>query len=108
LERFGKLAAQEARAQRLLWASTSTKNPAYSDVKYVEPLIGSGTINTLPLETLRAYRDHGRPALRLEEGAEEGRGLLESLPQAGIDLAALTQQLENQGVKKFPGDFDSS
>ena len=105
--RFGKLAAQGARAQRLLWASTSTKNPVYSDVKYVEPLIGPGTINTLPLETLRAYRDHGRPALRLEEGAEEGRRVLERLPQAGIDLDAVTQQLESQGVKKFLDDFDS-
>jgi transaldolase len=79
--RFGKLAAQGARAQRLLWASTSTKNPSYSDVKYVEPLIGPGTIDTLPLETLCAYRDHGRPGLRLEEGAEDGRRVLERLPR---------------------------
>ncbi len=105
-ERFGKLAARGARAQRLLWASTGTKNPAYSDVKYVEPLIGPGTVNTLPLETLRAYRDHGRPALRLEEGVGEGRRVLERLPQAGIDLAAVTQQLEDQGVRKFLDDLE--
>lgn len=104
--RFGKLAAQGASAQRLLWASTSAKNPAYSDVKYVEPLIGQGTVNTLPLNTLRAYRDHGRPALRLEEGVVEARRVLERLPQAGIDLGAVTQQLEDEGVKKFLDDFD--
>jgi transaldolase len=106
-ERFGELAAQGARVQRLLWASTGTKNPAYSDVKYVEPLIGLETVNTLPLETLRAYRDHGRPALRLEEGVGEARRVLEHLPQAGIDLGAVTQQLEDEGVKKFLDDFDS-
>ena len=65
------LAAKGARAQRLLWASTSTKNPAYTDLKYVEPLIGPDTVNTLPLETLEAYRDHGNPAARLAEGLDK-------------------------------------
>lgn len=106
VERFGKLAAQGARAQRLLWASTSTKNPAYSDVKYVEPLIGPQTVNTLPLQTLSAYRDHGRPALRLEEGVGEARRVLERLQQLGNDLGAVTQQLEDEAVKKFLDDFD--
>jgi transaldolase len=84
-----------------LWASTSTKNPEYSDVKYVEPLIGAETINTLPLETLSAYRDHGDPALRLDAGVEQAYQTMDHLDQAGIDLAALTQQLEDEGVEKF-------
>ncbi|MCC6148220.1 MAG: transaldolase [Anaerolineaceae bacterium] len=100
-KRFQKLSRQGARPQRLLWASTSTKNPEYSDTKYVEALIGRETINTLPLETISAYREHGKPALRLEEGAEEAYHILEALPQAGLDLNALTQQLEDEGVQKF-------
>src|SRR5271157_4326249 len=76
-ERFQKLSRQGARTQRLLWASTGTKNPEYSDVKYVETLIGRGTINTIPLETLTAYRYHGKPASRLEEDTEEAYRVLE-------------------------------
>ncbi len=72
-DRFKNLAARGARTQRLLWASTSTKNPDYPDVKYVEPLIGPDTVNTLPPETLEAYRDHGNPASRLERGRGRGR-----------------------------------
>ena len=105
-ERFRNLAARGARTQRLLWASTSTKNPEYPDVKYVEPLIGSETINTLPVETLDAYRDHGRPALRLAEATGEAHRILERLPAAGIDLDAATQQLEDEGVDKFAQAFD--
>jgi transaldolase len=100
-DRFRKLAARGARPQKLLWASTSTKNPAYSDVKYVEPLIGPDTINTLPLETLQAYRDHGQPAGRLEEGAEEALEAIGLLPKLGLSLAQLTQRLEQEGVTKF-------
>ena len=101
---FQKLARQGARTQRLLWASTGTKNPEYSDVKYVETLIGRDTINTIPLETLTAYRDHGKPASRLEEGTQEAYRVLEGLHQAGIDLDALTQQLEDEGVNEIqPG-----
>ena len=100
-ERFDRLADRGARAQRLLWASTSTKNPAYSDVRYVDALIGPETINTVPLETFEAYRDHGDPALRLEEGVDEARERLESLSKLGIDLDQVTQQLEDEGVEKF-------
>ena len=104
-ERFRKLASAGARSQRLLWASTSTKNPAYSDVKYVEPLIGPETINTVPLETLNAYRDHGRPKAGLDEGIEKARATLALLPGLGIDLDAVTRQLEDEGVEKFNKSF---
>ena len=105
--RFQKLAAQGARPQRLLWASTSTKNPAYPDLKYVEPLIGADTVNTLPPETLAAYRDHGDPAARLTEGVDRAAGNLPRLPELGIDLDQATQQLEDEGVEKFNQPFDS-
>lgn len=95
-----------ARPQRLLWASTSTKNPAYSDTKYVEPLIGPETINTLPLETLDAYRDHGHPTPRLEEDVDTARGLLQRLGDLSINLDAITQQLEDEGVEKFNKPYD--
>jgi transaldolase/glucose-6-phosphate isomerase len=105
-ERFLELADQGARTQRLLWASTSTKNPAYSDVKYVEALIGPDTVNTVPLETLNAYRDHGQPALRLEEHVPEAYEVLDHLPQVDVDLGEATQQLEDEGVEKFNKPFD--
>jgi transaldolase len=105
-DRFKKLAAQRARVQRLLWASTSTKNPAYSDVKYVEALIGPHTVNTAPMETLDAYRDHGDPKARLEQEVEESRLVLERLPELGISIDDVTRQLENEGVKKFNEPFD--
>ena len=104
--RFQKLSQQGAHPQRLLWASTSTKNPAYSDVKYVEPLIGPQTINTMPPETIVAYRAHGSPASRLEEGTQAAHQALEGLRQAGLDLDALTQQLEDEGVLKFSQAFE--
>ncbi|MHB9090444.1 MAG: transaldolase [Chloroflexota bacterium] len=106
-DRFRRLAGQGARPQRLLWASTGTKDPADSDVKYVEPLIGPETINTMTVETINAYRDHGRPAPRLEENVGEARDLLRRLPDAGIDLEAITQQLEDEGVQKFIQSFDT-
>ena len=105
-ERFRKLAAQGARVQRLLWASTSTKNPDYSDVKYVEALIGPDTVDTAPMETLDAYRDHGEPKARLEQGVEEARSLLERLHELGIDIDSVTRQLEDEGVEKFNKPFD--
>ena len=105
-DRFRKLAARGARAQRLLWASTSTKNPDYSDVKYVEALIGPDTVDTAPLETLGAYRDHGEPEARLEQGVEEARRVLERLPELGIDIDKVTRQLEDEGVAKFNKPFD--
>ena len=100
-ERFRKLVEKGARTQRLLWASTGTKDPAYSVVKYIESLIGPETINTMPLETLNAYRDHGDPSSRLEEGIEEANAAIERLPLLGIDLAKITQELEDDGVAKF-------
>jgi len=105
-ERFLKLAAQGARPQPVLWASTSTKNPSYSDIKYVEALIGPDTINTLPMETLNAYRDHGDPALRLEADVAKARKVLEMLPEIGINLDDVTQQLEDEGVEKFVKPFE--
>jgi transaldolase len=103
---FTYLSQQGGRVQRLLWASTSTKNPAYSDVKYVEPLIGSETINTLPMETLRAYRDHGKPAVRLSTDLAKAERILKSLPDIGINLDQVTHSLEDEGVEKFIKPFD--
>ncbi len=105
--RFQTLARKGARTQRLLWASTSTKNPAYPDLKYVEPLIGPETINTLPVETLNAYRDHGQPAVTLPEGLEKAAAVLQRLPELGIDLNRVTQQLEDEGVEKFNQPYDN-
>jgi len=105
-DRFKKLAAQGARVQRLLWASTSTKNPDYSDVKYVEALIGPDTVNTAPLETLDAYRDHGEPKARLEQDVKQARWVLERLPELGISIDNVTRQLEDEGVEKFNQSFD--
>jgi transaldolase len=105
--RFQKLAAKGARSQRLLWASTGTKNPQYSDVKYVEALIGRDTINTLPVETLDAYRSHGEPADRIGQDVVKARWMLDKLPELGISLADVARQLENEGVKKFNTSFDN-
>jgi transaldolase len=105
-ERFKKLAAQGARTQRLLWASTGTKNPDYNDVKYVEALIGPDTVNTVPMETLDAYRFHGEPKARLEEDVQEARLVLERLPELGISIDNVTRQLEDEGVEKFNKPFD--
>jgi transaldolase len=99
--RWQALAAHGARAQRLLWASTSTKDPAYDDVKYVEALIGPDTINTLPPETLAACRDHGNPALLLEEHLNAAHALPGQLAALGLDLDAVSDELERQGVQKF-------
>jgi len=106
-ERFAALARKGARPQRLLWASTSTKNPLYSDVKYVEPLIGGDTINTMPPETVAAFRDHGRPAARLGEGLEEAEGVLRRLGEIGIRLDEASQRLEEEGIEKFNKPYDA-
>jgi transaldolase len=105
-DRFRKLAAQGARVQRLLWASTSTKNPHYRDVKYLEALIGPDTVNTAPLETLDAYRDHGEPKARLEQHLREARQVLERMTELGINIDTVTRQLEDEGVDKFNKPFD--
>jgi transaldolase len=105
-DRFRRLADRGATPQWLLWASPGAKNPAYSDVKYVEPLIGPDTVNTMPMETLDAYRDHGRPKARLEEGLAEAEQVLAELAEAGIDIDRVTRQLEKEGVQKFNEPFD--
>jgi len=104
--RFRDAAQHGARVQRLLWASTSTKNPAYSDIKYVEPLIGPKTVNTLPLRTIDAYRDHGHPEPRLEKEVDKARENLQTLAELGIDLDEATQQLEDEGVEKFVSSYE--
>ncbi len=100
-ERFQKLAAKGAKPQRLLWASTGSKDPAYSDVKYVEALIGPNTVNTVPMDTLVAFRDHGVAADRLETDLDKATTTLQRLADAGIDIDQITQQLEDEGIEKF-------
>ena len=105
-ERWKKLAARGARPQRLLWASTSSKNPAYRDVLYVEELIGADTVNTLPPATLQAFVDHGKAAPTLQSGAAEAEQALATLAQGGIALAAVTDHLLEDGIKQFADAFD--
>ncbi len=105
-EGFRALAASGAHPQRVLWASTGTKNPAYPDLKYVEPLIGPDTVNTLPLETLLAYRDHGKAESTLEADVAAAVQVFQRLPEAGIDIERVSQQLENEGVRKFVEALD--
>lgn len=105
-EHWRGLAARGAQPQRLLWASTGTKDPAYSDIKYVEALIWPDTVNTLPPETLNAYRKHGDPAVRLEQDLAPAAEVTTGLEKLGIDLEAVAQQLEEEGVKKFVESFD--
>ena len=100
------LAASGARPQRLLWASTSTKDPAYSPIKYVEELVVPGTVNTMPLETLNTYRRLGRPELTLERHLAEASDAREGLERLDVDLEAVAQQLEREGVAKFIEPFD--
>lgn len=103
---FQSLAKWYAHPQRLLWGSTSTKNPNYSDVKYVEALIGPDTINTMHMETLEAYRDHGQPAIRLPQDIEQANQVLVNLYEVGVDINEVTQQLEEEGVQKFSEPYD--
>jgi transaldolase len=90
---------------RPLWASTSTKNPAYPDTKYVDELIGPGTINTIPPKTLAAFADHGTAELTLSRDTEAARGDLDALAAVGISLETVTRELEEQGVKSFADAF---
>ncbi len=106
-DRFNVLIEKGARPQRLLWASTSTKEEGFSDVKYVEALIGPNTVNTLPRETIDAYRDHGQPKQRLTQNMEEAVQVLGSLINLDISIDQLTQELEKQGVDKFIKPYDS-
>lgn len=105
-ERFKKLEEKKAKRQRVLWASTSTKNSSFSDVKYVEALIGPETINTIPLETLDAFRDHGVPGNRLENDLKKATQVLAHLQQNKIDLDNITQKLEDEGIQKFNKAYD--
>ena len=104
-ERFKKLQASGGVAQRLLWASTGTKDPAYSDVKYVDTLIGENTVNTIPIDTLNAFRDHGTPAITIEEDIEKAAAQLKELKDNGFDMEAISQHLEEDGVEKFNVSF---
>ena len=106
-ERWQALAAQGARVQRPLWASTSTKNPRYPDTLYVEALIGPQTVDTVPPATIEAFLDHGTVALTLEVGLEEARAQLDRLADLGIDLEVIMQQLQDDGVAAFAQAFES-
>jgi transaldolase len=103
--RWEALAARGATPQRCLWASTSTKNPEYRDVMYVEELIGPMTVNTMPEETIRAFQDHGRVAPTLEQGLDEAKRLFVQLAAVGIDYDDVTDTLEREGVQKFADSF---
>ena len=105
-ERWEFLSSKGARPQRCLWASTSTKNPAYSDVLYVEELIGSETVNTMPEETIRAFQDHGRVAPTLEQGIDKAERVFEQVAEAGVDYDDVTETLEREGVEKFAESFE--
>jgi transaldolase len=100
-EGFRDLRERGGRVQRLLWASTGTKNPSYSDVKYVDSLIGPDTVNTLPMKTLLSYRNHGDPQARIEENVDQAKRVLDDLKSLKIDLEENTHQLEEEGVQKF-------
>jgi transaldolase/glucose-6-phosphate isomerase len=104
--RWVALAARGAHTQRLLWASTSTKDPRLSDVLYVESLMGPDTVDTVPPATLDAFRDHGRADGRLETDLDDARKVLDALAGAGISLDALTAQLLEEGVREFSAAFD--
>lgn len=105
-DRFRKLADKGDITQRLLCASTSTKNLEYSDVKYIESLIGRDTVDTATIETLDDYRDHGEPEDRIEQKIVNARRMLDRLPELGVSIYKVTQQIEDEGVEKFSKSFD--
>jgi transaldolase len=105
-ERWEYLEAKGASKQWCLWASTSTKNPAYSDVLYVDKLIGPDTINTMPEETIEAFQDHGKVAVTIDKGLDEAKRIFEQLAKAGVDYDDVTATLEEEGVQKFADSFD--
>ena len=104
--RWEELEAKGATKQRCLWASTSTKNPAYPDVMYIDELIGPETVNTMPEETIDAFQDHGRVAVTLTQDVEGARKLFDDLAAAGIDYDDVTDTLEREGVQKFSDSFE--
>lgn len=103
--RFAALKEHGAHVQRPLWASTGAKNPAYRDVMYVEELIGSDTVNTMPLKTIESFRDHGRVRLSIEENLSQAQEALAALKYVGIDYDQVTEQLQVEGVQKFIDSF---
>jgi transaldolase len=105
--KWDALAAKGAQTQRVLWASTSTKNPAYSDIYYVEELIGKDTVDTIPPATYDAFRDHGKPRASLEENVEAAHQTMQGLEKAGISMKAATDKLTEDGVKQFASAFDT-
>ncbi len=105
-DRWKKLAAKGGQTQRVLWASTSTKNPAYRDVMYVEELIGQDTVNTIPPATFDAFRDHGRPRASLTENVDAAKQTMAAAAQLGISINEVTDKLTNDGVKQFSDAFD--
>ena len=104
-DRWAALAAAGARSQRCLWASTSTKNPDYRDVLYVEELIGPDVVNTMPAETIRAFQDHGEVRDTLTRQVDEAESLLDELATAGVDYQDVVETLEREGVQKFSDSF---
>lgn len=106
-EAFAQLQAAGAPRQRLLWASTSTKNPDYSDTMYIDNLIGAETVNTMPTETIESFRDHGRVEATLEKGLQEAQLVLDNLAELQVDLDEITEQLQVDGVKAFSKSFDT-
>ena len=104
--RWQALAAKGGTKQRCLWASTSTKNPEYRDVMYVEGLIGPETVNTMPEETIRAFQDHGKVEETLTREVDAARKLLDDLANAGIDYDDVVKTLEQEGVQKFADSFE--
>ncbi|WP_394772055.1 transaldolase [Mucilaginibacter sp.] len=104
--RWEKLAAKGAKVQRLLWASTSSKDPSFKDTKYIEALIGPDTVNTIPLETIAAFRDHGIAANTLEDDLDKATEILSRLKKGGVDLNMVTQKLEDEGIEKFNKAFE--
>jgi transaldolase len=104
-ERWAALEARGASKQWCLWASTSTKNPAYRDVMYVEDLIGPDTVNTMPPETIEAFQDHGEVALTIEDGLDQARNVFEDVEAAGVSVDDVTRVLEEEGVQKFSDSF---
>jgi len=104
-ERWEKLSERGATKQRCLWASTSTKNPDYRDVLYVEELIGPETVNTMPEETIDAFEDHGEVALTLERDVDEAHRVFERIAEAGVDYDDVVAVLEREGVQKFSDSF---
>jgi transaldolase/transaldolase/glucose-6-phosphate isomerase len=106
-ERFKKLEKLGAKKQKVLWASTSTKDPSFSDVKYVEALIGPNTINTLPLETIDDFRDHGKVQDHLENNLMHSKMVLQKLKENDIDIDEVTQKLEEEGIQKFNKSYET-